>query len=121
VIDNEAGMEHLSRRSTQPVDYLLIVSDVSKPGLKAAKRIFELSSELNIVTHKRALILNRADENMIEKSSHLVEMTGLDIIGWLPFDPLLEEFGFNDRSLMDIPEENPALCSVRDLLMKLDL
>jgi len=49
VIDNEAGMEHLSRRSAQSLDYLLIVSDLTAAGLKDAKRINILSAELNIV------------------------------------------------------------------------
>ena len=121
VIDNEAGMEHLSRRATHPIDYLLIVSDISRPGLKAAKRIHELSSELNLVTMKKGLILNRANEELIKKSLPLIESTGLEVIGSIPVDPLLEECNFSDGSLMEIPEDSPALKAVQAITMKLDL
>ena len=121
VIDNEAGMEHLSRRSTHPIEYLLIVSDVSMPGLKAAGRIHDLSKELNIVTKKKGLILNRADDAVLEKSFHFIEKTGLDVIGCVPFDPLLDEVGFNNGSLMNIPDDSPALNAVREVVRNLDL
>ena len=120
VIDNEAGMEHLSRRANQPIDYLLIVSDISKPGLKAAKRINELSSELNLVTLKKGLILNRANEDQIKRSLSMIEDTGLEVIGSIPVDPLLEESNFNDSSIIEISENSPALKAVRMISMKLD-
>lgn len=113
VIDNEAGMEHLSRRSTKPIDYLLIVSDLSIPGLKAAKRIFELSSELSIVTKRKGLILNRVDETTREKSSQFIENTGLDVFGSVPVDPVLDTVGFDNGSLMSIPDNSPALSAIR--------
>ncbi|MHB9028052.1 MAG: ATP-binding protein [Candidatus Latescibacterota bacterium] len=121
VFDNEAGMEHLSRRATHPLDYLLIVSDVSKPGLKAAKRISELSAELNIVTNKKGLILNRANESLIGKFAPLIEDTGLDVIGYLPEDPHMQEYGINNDSLMDIPEDSSVLTAVREIIEKLNL
>jgi len=121
VIDNEAGMEHLSRRSTQPLDYLLIVSDLSIPGLKAAGRISTLSRELNIVTQRTGLVLNRADEPGPENIPRLLEKTGLEVFGRLPFDRALEEFGFSDGSLMNIPPDSPALEAVRGLANTLGL
>ncbi len=121
IIDNEAGMEHLSRRATNPLNYLLIVSDLSKPGLKAAKRINELSADLNIVTQKKGLILNRADEGLIEKWRPLIESTGLEVAGRIPADPMLEKCGFNDDSLMEIPEESSAFNAVRAISVKFGL
>ena len=121
VIDNEAGMEHLSRRSAQSLDYLLIVSDLTAPGLKAAKRINILSAELNIVTKRKGLILNRSDNNLLMSKSVLLNETGLEIIGSLPVDPDLEKNGLFDNSLLDTSENSPALLAVRELVNKLEL
>ena len=121
VIDNEAGMEHLSRRATHPLDYLLMVSDLSKPGLKAAKRINELSSELNIVTEKKGLVLNRVNTELLEKSRDLIESTGLEVVAYIPDDPQLEQVGLNEDSLMDIPDDSPALVAIRDVLVNMGL
>jgi CO dehydrogenase maturation factor len=54
VVDNEAGMEHISRLTTNNIDLLLIVSDPSRRGIQAAARILELTQELplNIKSHK---------------------------------------------------------------------
>jgi len=121
VIDNEAGMEHLSRRSAQSLDYLLIVSDLTAPGLKAAKRINILSAELNIVTKRKGLILNRSDNNLLMSKSVLLNETGLEIIGSLPVDSDLEKNELFDNSLLDTSENSPALLAVRELVNKLEL
>jgi CO dehydrogenase maturation factor len=75
VIDNEAGMEHLSRRTTQNIDYLLIVSDLSARGIRAAGRINRLLSELDTRVGQRQLILNRVrgtDENPVSPTLNQV-------------------------------------------------
>ena len=114
-------MEHLSRRSTLSLDYLFIVSDLSPAGLKASRRIYELSSSLNIVTKKRGLILNRVDENLRDEQSRFVHETGLDVIGWLPVDPFIEKRGFAENSLLELPDDSPALRAVRELVKTLDI
>ena len=121
VIDNEAGMEHLSRRTTSTIDYLLIVSDLTMPGLKAVTRIRELSSELNLVTRHSGLVLNHAEDPISEDKLKLIEKTGLEVVGRLPTDPLLEKFKFGSDSFLDIPDESAALMAVCDLAIALDL
>ncbi len=121
VIDNEAGMEHLSRRSTQKIDYLLIVSNLTKPGLKAAKRIRDLSSELKIVTKNIGLVLNFVEKPLPENSSRFIDETGIEVIGHIPVDPFLVAAGLDNNLLLDIPEDSAALGAVRELSMKLDL
>ncbi|NIS75709.1 MAG: carbon monoxide dehydrogenase, partial [Deltaproteobacteria bacterium] len=63
VIDNEAGMEHLSRRTTENIEYLLIISDPSARGIRAAGRISRLLSELDTRVGEKHLILNRVRES----------------------------------------------------------
>lgn len=121
VIDNEAGMEHLSRRTTQTIDYLLIVSDLSIPALKAARRIREISRELKLVTRNTGLILNHAEESMIQSKSHFIEDIGLEVLGTIPDDPSIREIGLSNSSLLDLPEDNRALKAARGILSTLDL
>ena len=121
VIDNEAGMEHISRRSTQTIDYLLIVSDLSIHGLKAARRIRELSRELKFATHNTGLVLNHVAEPISDNISRLIEETGLEVFGRIPTDHLLMEFGFSNGSLLDISKESAALNSARELSFALDI
>ena len=121
VIDNEAGMEHLSRRTTQKIDYLLIVSDLTIPGLKAAVRIRDLSRDLNLVTRYTALILNNVENSLFNDMHRFIEETGLEVIGRLPNDVFLKTYGFSNGSLLDIPDENGVLRAVRDIAMALDL
>ncbi len=59
VIDNEAGMEHLSRRTTRDVDYLLLVTDPTQRGLIAAQRMAEMVPGLDIGIQRVYLIINR--------------------------------------------------------------
>ena len=60
VIDNEAGLEHLSRKTVKRIDTLLLVSDDTPQGLKAAKRIYNLVNELKIEYRKICLVINKA-------------------------------------------------------------
>lgn len=68
VMDNEAGMEHISRLTTRNVDLLLLVSDTSRRGIQAATRINTLAKELNIGFAESGLIINRCKENLLTKS-----------------------------------------------------
>jgi CO dehydrogenase maturation factor len=121
VIDNEAGMEHLSRRTARTIDYLLIVSDLSTPGLKAAKRIRELSTKLDLVTRYTGLILNKATDDMLQKRKEMVKDTGLEIIGRLPDDPILATFDIDFASILEIPEDSSALKSAEEIVNNLNL
>jgi len=83
VIDNEAGMEHLSRKTTQNIDHLLLVSDPTAIGLKTAKRIKELIDKMPFLNIKnRYLLVNRVIDTINQKEAE--EITGLKIIGTVP-------------------------------------
>jgi len=109
VIDNEAGLEHLSRRTTREADVLLIVSDASVAGMRAAKRIFELVKELKIKTKKNFLLVNRSEINPRDL------IKGMDYLGNIPEDPQIQEMSLNGRSLLDLKDDNSALNNLRIL------
>jgi len=123
VIDNEAGMEHLSRRTTQGIDYLLIVSDPSTRGLRAAGRISRLLSELDTRVGERHLILNRIRESngnsVSDKLSQIINEEGLSLFASVPEDGQLLANEQTGDPVWSIPEESLAYQAVNILMQKL--
>ncbi|MFH1413422.1 MAG: AAA family ATPase [Candidatus Omnitrophota bacterium] len=112
VIDNEAGLEHLSRRTTRSANALVIVSDATPVGLKAASRISELAKELKIDIKGEFLIINRYDKNIeTEKLKKLKS----DYLGSVPFDRQVEIKSLNGSSLMDLDHNSISLSILRKL------
>lgn len=89
VIDNEAGMEHLSRRTTQNIDLLLIVSDPSIRGIRAAGKISRLLKELETRVKEKYLILNRVRESIPKPVLKIIEEEGLILLDTIPEDERL--------------------------------
>lgn len=119
VIDNEAGMEHLSRRTTRDVDHLLIISDPTQRGLVTAERIADLQKELKINIRNSHLILNRLNGNIPPAlQSRLDEMT-LSLAGVVPADNDLIEFEFSGRPLLELENDSPLYQAVAEIMEKL--
>jgi CO dehydrogenase maturation factor len=109
VMDNEAGMEHISRLTTRNVDLLLIVSDTSKRGLQAASRINELAKNLSVVTGKSYLVLNRANEALPDQVSNMIKNEGLELVGTIPEDSMVYEYDLNGRPTIELPHDNRSV------------
>lgn len=109
VIDNEAGMEHLSRRTTEDVDLLLVVSDPTVKGLRSAKRISELVDELRIGVRQTALILNKATVKEVEKLLPVVRSLGMSLTGSLPPDEAISAFDLEGRPLVELEPSGAAV------------
>jgi CO dehydrogenase maturation factor len=121
VIDNEAGMEHLSRRTTQTIDYLLIVSDPSPRGVHAAGRISNILEELDTRVKKKYLILNRVQNQPSEAVSCAIEEAGLTLLETIPEDPALLNMDRNGTPVSSTSEEFPAYRAVSHFMDKLKL
>ncbi|MDL1963664.1 MAG: AAA family ATPase, partial [Deltaproteobacteria bacterium] len=92
VIDNEAGMEHISRLTTKNVDILLILSDTSRRGLQAAIRINKLANDLNIGVSKSYLIINKTKEEPSDVVINMIKDNGIEFAGTIPDDRTLYEY-----------------------------
>jgi CO dehydrogenase maturation factor len=108
VMDNEAGMEHISRLTTRNVDLLIIVGDASRRGLQAAFRINKLASELNIGVTKSCLILNQVKNGVPDDMKQLIADEGLDLAGTVPEDEEVYEFDSSGRPTIELSDDNPA-------------
>lgn len=116
IIDTEAGLEHLSRRTTENVDVLLVVTDTSQKGFKTADRIRELVGELDIKVEKIFLIINRfrgEDEEIIHREA---ESTGLEVILEIPEDHLVEEYDLKGTPMINLPDDSKAYKAVDNML-----
>lgn len=109
VVDNEAGMEHLSRRNLRGIDHLILVADPSPRGMGAARAIRDLSVQLGLSVRRTWLLLNRPFgrvEGPAERDG------GIPLLGEIPHDPSLPEWESAGRSFLEIPEASPAAAAV---------
>jgi len=121
VMDNEAGLEHLSRRTTQDTDLLLIISDSSVRGIMTAGRINELVKELKLNIKRSVLIVNRVQDGTSEDKSLLnaIEQQSVEFAGFIPADELIFEYDLNGKPLIQLPPDSKALTSFYSVLDKL--
>jgi CO dehydrogenase maturation factor len=120
VVDNEAGMEHLSRRTTRDVDLLLVVSDPTLVGIRTALRIRALVGELKLTVRDSALAINRVAE-LPEPVAQALADGGLRLVGLVPDDPLVATYELEGRSLLDLPDDAPAVVAVERMFAAAEL
>jgi CO dehydrogenase maturation factor len=109
IMDNEAGMEHMSRLTTNKVDLLVLVSDPSWRGIQAARRLKDLAQSLKVVAGRVVLIVNRVTNALSPKSTSEIATQGLELAGVIPEDPLIAEFDSQGSPTYELPADSPAL------------
>jgi CO dehydrogenase maturation factor len=110
VIDNEAGLEHLSRRTTRYADALVVVSDPTAVGLRSAGRIRQLIKELDITTRKNLLIVNRCEKGV---SRETAKDLGLDFLGCIPSDSQISALSLKGDSLWKLDDNAESITVLR--------
>jgi CO dehydrogenase maturation factor len=118
VIDNEAGLEHLSRRTTRDVDVLLVVSDPSIRGLTTAGRVVGLIDELKTKVGAHYLIVNRATGDLTPELEQAIADFGLNLLAVIPSDPTIAEFDAVGKALVDLPADSPASSALQTAIDK---
>ena len=121
VIDNEAGMEHLSRRTTHTVDTLLIISDPSQKGILTAKRINSLVDELRLEVQRRVLIINRIPQIGLDNFMDSIKDLPFESIYAVPEDDKIYSFDLEGKPVFELPADSKALVSVFNLLDSLKI
>jgi len=119
IIDCEAGLEHLSRRTTRDADIMIIVTDATKKGILAAKRVKELSQEVDIEFDMIAVVANKVTPETRPIMEELGRENSLDIIGYVPFDPLISEFDIIGKSLLELPEDSPCFLAAYEIFNRI--
>ncbi|WP_449246102.1 ATP-binding protein [Desulfarculus baarsii] len=109
VVDNEAGMEHISRVTTQRVDLLLVVSDPSRRSMTAAARVAELAKEMGILAGDAYLILSMVRGELAPELSAAAAEMGVELAGFIPDDEALAQADLQGRPTSKLPADNPAV------------
>jgi CO dehydrogenase maturation factor len=119
VMDNEAGMEHLSRRTTQNIDELLLVSDHSVKGLRAVARVRELVAELKLVVKRESIIINLVPGDIDPLLCQEMERLGIGAAATIPVDEAVKRYDLEQKPLFDLPETSQAVVAVNELMDRL--
>lgn len=116
VIDNEAGLEHLSRRTTKSVDIMFAVSECSKRGIEAAARVKQLIEELKLDVKDLYLIVNRVPpEGLSDDIKGTIENYGLKLAGTVPMDMKVFEYDNKGIPLVQLPKDSDAVKTSRQI------
>lgn len=119
VIDNEAGMEHISRRTTKGVDLLIIVTDPTIRGMKAASSIAQMASEVDVDVRRMGLIVNRVQGELPEPLRDAIEALGVEVLAMVPADAQINEHDALGESLLSLDGDSFAWDTIDDLMRKL--
>jgi CO dehydrogenase maturation factor len=116
VIDNEAGMEHLSRRTTRDVQHLIVVTDPTQRGLLTAERIGALRHELDIKVEAAHLVVNRLNGEMPEPLRQRIAQMEIPLLGTVPADNKLAAFEFTGQPLVELGTDSPVYTAVAGMM-----
>ena len=119
VMDNEAGMEHLSRRTTQNIDELLIISDHSVKGVRTVARIKDLVSQLKLMVKRQSVIINFAPAKLDPSVTGELSRLGIDSVTTIPLDGEVYKYDLKLKPLLDLPDTSKAVRAVNDLMAEL--
>jgi len=121
LMDTEAGLEHLSRRTDRDVDMMIAVTDPSSMGFLTAKRIKDVSREVHINFKRMYLVGVRFPVDLEEKLKDKAGELGYTYAGIIPYDENIFHFNLEGRSLLDLPEDSPAVLAVGKMLRTMGL
>ena len=119
VMDNEAGMEHLSRRTTQNIDEMLLVSDHSVKGLRAVARIRDLIKELKLVVKRESIIVNLVPGEVDPLLRGEMERLGITPAAIIPADEEVRKYDLEQKPLFQLPDTSKAVTAVSELMNRL--
>lgn len=119
VIDNEAGMEHISRRTNGSLDVLLLVSDPSMKGIRTCKKLENLVGELNLNIKKTYLLINRVSHETPSPILEEVEKLNLNLLQTIPEDDLIIDHELKGIPMLNLDESSPSVIKIKEALAKI--
>ena len=121
VVDCEAGMEHISRQTTEDVDILLLVSDHTLRGIVSAARMKELIAELRSSVGRIALVVNRVYDGLSPEIEKAIRDYDLDLVGLVPVDENVAKLDAEGAPLIRLPSDSPIRLAIGEIAKKLNL
>jgi CO dehydrogenase maturation factor len=118
VMDNEAGLEHLSRRTASRIDHLIVVVNENPLAVDCARRIDELLIEMDRDVRKKYFILNAVRDDRIQTVLDKMAGLNLEFLGTVPRDDAVEEAMFRGEPIFAL-ETGPAVESIDEVMKKI--
>ena len=121
IVDNEAGMEHISRGVLPNIETAILVSDCSRRGVQAAGRIAQLIKECDMHPKQVGLIVNRAPNGELNEGTRdEIEKQGLHLLGVVPQNETVYDYDCDGTPTVDLPEDSPVKIAIREIVDKLE-
>lgn len=119
IIDCEAGLEHLSRRTTRDVDVMLVVLDGTLKSIRTALRLEEIAKEIDVDVKKMMFIANKIAAD--DEASVIAEIKrhGIELEEVIPFDSLIQVYDFKGKPIMDLPDDAPSVDHVSKIVARI--
>lgn len=122
VVDNEAGMEHISRGVLPSMQTAILVSDCSRRGIQAVGRIARLIQECDMHPTQMGLIVNRAPNGVLNEGTlEEIKMQGLNLLGVVPQDDLVYAYDCDGKPMVQLPQDSPVRAALKEIVAKLNL
>lgn len=122
VVDNEAGLEHISRGILPQMNTMILVSDCSRRGVEAAGKIAELVRECGMKPDTMGLIVNRAPDGKLNQgTTEEIAKQGLTLLGVVPHDEAVYEFDCDGKPTIMLPEDSPVKKALQSIINRLGL
>jgi CO dehydrogenase maturation factor len=119
VMDNEAGLEHLSRGTTENVDDLIIVSNHSVKGVRTIGNILELIRELKLPVGRQSIVINQAPGGLDGRIIAELDKLGVAADAVIPLDEQIAAYDLQQKPLTELPDTSPAVQALDRFLEKL--
>ncbi len=122
VVDNEAGMEHISRGVLPSMQTAILVSDCSRRGIQAVGRIAQLIKECDMRPTQMGLIVNRAPNGVLSEGTlEEIKIQGLNLLGVVPQDENVYEYDCDGKPMTQLPANSPVKAALKEIVAKLKL
>ena len=122
VVDNEAGMEHISRGVLPSMQTAILVSDCSRRGVQAVGRIAELIKECDMHPDTVGLLINRAPGGKLNDGiREEIEKQGLHLLGVVPQDETVYEYDCEGKPSSQVPDDTPVKTALAAVMRDLKL
>lgn len=121
IVDNEAGLEHLSRRVIPSAGLILVTSDATARGLRSAGRVREIVEKVKIAVERIGLVISLSRGGAVVQLAEAVRQSGLELLGEIPYDPAVAGLDLAGKPLLELPPDAPAVQAAAALFQSLAL
>ncbi|MHA1799525.1 MAG: ATP-binding protein, partial [Candidatus Helarchaeota archaeon] len=121
LMDMEAGLEHLSRRTARDVDVMFVITDPSKMGIHTVRRIQDILKEVHTKFGKMYLVGNRFTEEMKSILEEEASKLNIELLGLIPNDPIIAELNFSGKPIVYVSKDSLAYAAVKEIAKKAGL